>query len=56
MLRAETIKTRQPESEPRVRVAITDDTGSGKSATVNSIPGVDNLTPEMCSIPRFIYT
>lgn len=47
VLRHEIERTTKSPDEPAVRIAITGDTGSGKSATLNSIPGVDSLTPEL---------
>lgn len=45
----EILKKRVIEYQAEIRIAITGDTGSGKSATTNSFLGVDGLTPEVGS-------
>lgn len=41
------IKISKPPVEPMIQITITGDTGPEKSATLNSILGVDGLTPEV---------
>lgn len=42
------VKAKKPPGEPVVRIAITGDTGTGNSATLNSLLGVQSNSGGMC--------
>ena len=46
----EIIKGRNLEYQDLIRIALTGDTSAGKSATLNSLVGIENLTPEVCPL------